>query len=356
MPLGGALMYATTLPRRSRSERSSCPYAGSWSPYPTNTTGASTRSVGAKRALTIASSSAGAAAGLAALDCASARVANGAPNPMAAASTRVQRERADGQEKRRGRMGFSPETKRVTMPTDRARCLEASEGRCSGTGEPSPCPHVSPPGPHRRSPPWLDRLTRSRHHEVSATGDGRSRHTLGRLVPGVEREVERPPMDGKQQRAAQRGVRVDRLLGVQMDVGPELVVRADLHEREVERAVRVADGGEPREGTGIAAVEDAVPRTRDGPRRPERVVAVRQTPPREVTRRRRGEGERTDGRRLGPVELDDPVRCDAPPFEMRADAERDDEAGTRLRGAAREGAHDAAVEVIVVVVRRDDRV
>src|SRR5688500_17095972 len=55
-----------------------------------------------------------------------------------------------------------------------------------------------------------------------------------------------------------------------------------------------------------------------------------------------------------PVELRDASRSDTPSLQVRADAEWNDESRARLLRAPRQCAHDAAVEVIVVIVRSDN--
>ena len=72
-------------------------------------------------------------------------------------------------------------------------------------------------------------------------------------------------------------VRAHRLLGVHVDVRPRRVVRADRHQREVERAVVGADVGEALGVAGVAAEERPVPRPDERPRRPQRGVAGRGT-------------------------------------------------------------------------------
>src|SRR5688500_11538961 len=107
----------------------------------------------------------------------------------------------------------------------------------------------------------------------------------------MEGEVERSPVNRQQELPAQHPVRIDRLLRREMDIGPRLTVCADLDQRQVERPMRGADVREAGEGAGVTAVEDTVPRPRDGPRCPERVIAVAEAAPREVARRCRGERE-----------------------------------------------------------------
>src|SRR5687768_1830841 len=86
------------------------------------------------------------------------------------------------------------------------------------------------------------------------------------------------------------------------------------------------------------------------------MVAVAETATRKVTSRGRGQFERGYRGGLGPIELRDAINGDAPALEMSADTEWDDEARLRLGCAERQRAHDSAVEVIVVIVRSDDRV
>jgi hypothetical protein len=71
-----------------------------------------------------------------------------------------------------------------------------------------------------------------------------------------------------------------------------------------------------------------------------------------VSRGRRVQDEVPEGLRVPPVELDDLRRGDAPPLEVRSDAEGRDEGDMPLPQS-----HDrVVVEVIVVVVREDHRV
>ena len=108
----------------------------------------------------------------------------------------------------------------------------------------------------------------------------------------------------------------------------------------------------PGEVPGVAAVEDAMPRTRDDPGAPERRVAVREAAPREVPGRRRRDRQIADGGLLLPVELPDLRRRHAPLLQVRADAQRHEQE----RAAARERLHRLHVEVVVVVVRDQDGV
>ena len=95
-------------------------------------------------------------------------------------------------------------------------------------------------------------------------------------------------------------VRLHDFLGVHVDVGPGRTVGAEAHERRVEGSVGRPDRAEPRKVPGVAAVKDAVARSRDDPGAPERRVAVRESAPREVPRGRRRDRQRADGRSAPP--------------------------------------------------------
>ncbi len=168
----------------------------------------------------------------------------------------------------------------------------------------------------------------------------------------MQGERERGPVHRQQQLAAEVDVGVDRLLRVHVDVGPGRAVRADRHQRQVERAVLGADAGVAVEVTGVSGVEDPAPSARDRPGSPQCVVAG-QGASREVPGRGRGEPQARDLRLLFPVELDDALARHSPLLQVRADAQRHEE---RRRLDAGERAHRRQVEMVVVVVRDHDRV
>ena len=157
---------------------------------------------------------------------------------------------------------------------------------------------------------------------------------------------------GSEQPAAHVDVRLDDLLRSHVDERPRRPVRADAHQRHVEGPVPQPDLLVAVEVAGVAAVEDLVPAARDDPRAPERRVAIGEPASREVPRGRRRQCHARDLRLLVPVELLNLRRRDAPLLQVRADAERDEEA----RAALGERLDRLHVEVIVVVVRDQDRV
>ena len=97
--------------------------------------------------------------------------------------------------------------------------------------------------------------------ETPAAGGGGD-NALRRLIPRVERQVERPPMDGEQQLPLDERARPHGLFGGEMNVGPGVVVRSDLDERDVERSVAPPVFGDAVERAGVAAVKNAMRRAR----------------------------------------------------------------------------------------------
>ena len=95
----------------------------------------------------------------------------------------------------------------------------------------------------------------------AALGRGPAR-PADRLAPPVRREVEGGPVDRQHDRVGLALVDVevglDRLLGVEVDVGPVHAVGADRDDREVERAEVGADVGVAVGRPGVAAEEDRV--------------------------------------------------------------------------------------------------
>ncbi len=69
---------------------------------------------------------------------------------------------------------------------------------------------------------------------------GEREERLHRLVPRVEREDERSPVDGEEAPAPEEGVRLEGVLGPEVDVAPGRVKGADLEQDEVERTRREA--------------------------------------------------------------------------------------------------------------------
>ena len=86
---------------------------------------------------------------------------------------------------------------------------------------------------------------------------------------------------------------------------------------------------------GVAAVEEAMLRPEHRPARPERRAAVAEAAPGVVARRRADELDAAERLALPPLHLLDLRQRHAPALEVRADAERDEEA----RAARRQVAH-----------------
>src|SRR5205814_8388213 len=83
---------------------------------------------------------------------------------------------------------------------------------------------------------------------------------------------------------------------------PARLVRPDRHERDIERAIALANRAELRVKARIAGEEDAVaPRERESA--PERVAKVADAATAEVKRRRRRDAQRCNRALLPPVEL-----------------------------------------------------
>src|SRR4030095_9075027 len=138
----------------------------------------------------------------------------------------------------------------------------------------------APPGIVGRWTGRLDCLAGPGDGDGAPEARGFGRDAPGRIVPVVEREVERPPVHGNEQPAAQSLVRPDQLLRKDVDRGPRPAVRAGAHPARAERAVLLADRADPVEVSRVAAVEDPMPGTGQDPGAPERPVAVAETAPR----------------------------------------------------------------------------
>ncbi len=147
-------------------------------------------------------------------------------------------------------------------------------------------------------------------------------------------------------------MRGHRLFRIQVDVRPLVAVGPDGQHGDVERAVPLADLGEGGGVTGVPAEVDAVPRTGDGPRAPQRRVPL-QPAAGEVPRFRAGQCQLTHHVLLVPVEFDDAVLRHPPTAQVGTDPERDQE---RRGLGEQQAAHGRQVEVVVVVVGDDDGV
>jgi hypothetical protein len=168
----------------------------------------------------------------------------------------------------------------------------------------------------------------------------------------VQAEVERAPVHRQERAAAEHRERRQRVGRPEVDAAPRRMPRADLEHRQIERPEPRADLAELVGEAGVAREEQPPPRGGEHPRRPQRAVAAGQAAPREVLRRRRGEADVLDGRRLPPVELGDERGLDAVRLEVRADAERGDE----RHPPRRQLAHAGLAQVIEVIVRQEHRV
>jgi hypothetical protein len=154
-------------------------------------------------------------------------------------------------------------------------------------------------------------------------------------------------MHGHEQFAAEVAVRAHRFLRCHVHVGPEIGVGPDRQQRQVERAQRRTRAGKRGRVAGVPAEIRAVRGARERPRRPLRGVA-RGAAAREVPALDAGHREVADAGGVAPVELHDAALRHAPPAQVPADPERDDEGGV---GPCGEGGDRRLVEVVVVVVR-----
>ncbi len=177
----------------------------------------------------------------------------------------------------------------------------------------------------------------------------RREDSLERLLPGMERQIEGAIVDRHEPPSAQIQVGLQGLLRQHVHVGPARVVRAGLHQRQVEGAEAIPDGLEAGEIAGVAAEEEAQVIVDQHPRRPQRAVAVGQRTAREMLRGRRRELQTADRGGLPPVELPHLVRGHAPVDEPIADAQGREE----VLHPGRECPDGVAVEMVVVVMRED---
>src|SRR5581483_3461190 len=100
-------------------------------------------------------------------------------------------------------------------------------------------------------------------------------------------------------------------LGVHVDVGPEPVVSADGHQREIEWAVLRTDVGEAAGVAGVAAEVGTVVRTGKHPGRPESRVTGEESAGK-VPGRSAHQIQVVDGSALPPIQFDDSLGRDAP--------------------------------------------
>ena len=147
-------------------------------------------------------------------------------------------------------------------------------------------------------------------------------------------------------------VRRQGLLGIHVDVGPEGVVGADGHEREVEGAEVGADGGEPLGRARVAGVVGRVHGAVQGPAGPER-LAVDEAATGVVPGLGAGHPDAGDLGLTPPVERGDACLRHTPGQQVGVDAERHDV----VRLVRLLELHDRrVVEVVVVVVADQHRV
>src|SRR5581483_6050783 len=133
-------------------------------------------------------------------------------------------------------------------------------------------------------------------------------------------------------------------LGVHVDVGPEPVVSADGHQREIEWAVLRTDVGKAAGVAGVAAEVGTVVRTGEDPGRPESRVTGEESPGK-VPGRSAHQIQIVDGTALPPIQFDDSPGRDAPLTQVSSDTEGHEERRTL---SASEGKHRVEVEMVVV--------
>ena len=157
-----------------------------------------------------------------------------------------------------------------------------------------------------------------------------------RVVPGMQREIERAPVNGQQRAAAYKRVRRERVLRARGVCRPrrDETRRSRASRGRRHRSARVSLGVFGRE-PGVAAEKDPVALRRDHPRRPQRLVAVLEAATGEMLRGRGGEREIRAGHACGSHQSSSTMRSgrDAEVFEVRADAERRDDGTSTVRAA-----------------------
>ncbi|SLD07559.1 Uncharacterised protein [Mycobacteroides abscessus subsp. massiliense] len=125
----------------------------------------------------------------------------------------------------------------------------------------------------------------------------------------MQRQIERGPVNGQQRRLCSGQIQMclNRLFRIHVDIGPRRVVGADRQQGEVEGPVRIANHLERLGVSRIAAEEDLVLRSGEGPGSPQRGVAGDRSTG-EVSGLGAGERQLSELMALIPVELDDPRR------------------------------------------------
>lgn len=141
--------------------------------------------------------------------------------------------------------------------------------------------------------PRLERLTDSRRQHLHRTLLGSREQALDRLVPIVNRQVERTPVNRKQRSRPDACVREQSVLGTQMYGLPGRMERANLQRHRVKWTEPRADVdvGIHKPGVGSEIKRALSPAYRK--RRPQRLVAIAKPTAREVLRRG---GDNLDGR------------------------------------------------------------
>src|SRR5689334_17582649 len=102
-----------------------------------------------------------------------------------------------------------------------------------GGGVPGEC---GPPAIGWNAARRLEHGAGARGGDAYAMHRGGDERALDRFRPAVQREVEGPPVQREHDVAAHLTMREHRLLGAEVNVGPERVVGTDLDHREIERA------------------------------------------------------------------------------------------------------------------------
>src|SRR4051812_6845771 len=105
----------------------------------------------------------------------------------------------------------------------------------------------------------IDDLADARRQQLDAIRARGSDRTPNRLVPRMEGEVERAPMDREHAAGTHIAMRAHGVFGAHVDVEPGCAgaVGADLHEAQIERAEALADRTEVIGIAGVAADVEA---------------------------------------------------------------------------------------------------
>lgn len=101
-------------------------------------------------------------------------------------------------------------------------------------------------------------MTRPRDYDCRA--NPRGGYAIRWFVPGMKRQVECPPVNGEHHLSLQLPVRVDGLLWIEMNVRPQVIIRANLYQSEIERAMLHPYGAEPGERARVARMKHTVNR------------------------------------------------------------------------------------------------